>query len=514
MNNIEIVIFTLAMFFVYLALRYPFFQLPLHIDTGFYVSNHTICTRKFNFSQGWNAHFAGCSKVLPELFYSLIYLLHGGKRYKIYSRFYYSLYNYLTAILVGYAAYILGGRSELLYYNGLIAYCLLSSEPHYGIYFESGEQFELPFQVMGFLLIWLGIESQNAYLVAGGIGLWLLEAFFIKLSSLISSGILALGAIVLLPETLLPIIMAGLVTAALYLGWILINRKNPLELIKPMAAHESHFGHHLTIKDRVSKKFIRSILRRAWFLWDIHRFMPIVPGLAMLGAVLIGNKSILFVMYITAVIITYFFQSAQIWYYTLPFLPVWAILAAFSIDWLISQGINGIAVTFLLGFLWLAIHLIQSYGRLLFRGLASLNRYVWRLYGTSMADKNLHLDETAILQRSFVKGQSMFIFGSWNQAYLLIESSYDVPLVSATRWLDYMMPGWIKVLNDHILRDPPAFLLDTDDCLDVKIMQENLGLDYRLITTFGSQFRLFAFNGFVTVGKINLDCQPYVFIRW
>ncbi len=73
------VLFTLALLPVYLIVREPFRRLPLHIDTGFYVSNHTIVTGRFRFSQGWNAHFAGCSKLVPEVFYSLVYLLHGRR---------------------------------------------------------------------------------------------------------------------------------------------------------------------------------------------------------------------------------------------------------------------------------------------------------------------------------------------------------------------------------------------------------------------------------------------------
>ena len=71
------VLFTLAVAPVYLLIRQPFRRLPLHVDSGFYVSNHTIATGRFRFSKGWNAHYAGCSKLLPEVFYSLVYLLHG-----------------------------------------------------------------------------------------------------------------------------------------------------------------------------------------------------------------------------------------------------------------------------------------------------------------------------------------------------------------------------------------------------------------------------------------------------
>lgn len=505
MSILSMSLFTLVMLPVYLALRYPFFRLPLHIDTGFYVSNHTICKRKINFSKGWNAHFAGCSKVIPELFYSVIYSVHRGKGYKSYSRFYFSLYNYMTAILVGYAAYTLGGHSEHLYYAGLVSYCLLSSEPHYGIYFESGEQFELLFHVAGFLLILLGIQNSDPYFVAGGFGIWCFDGFFIKLSSLISSGILALSIGMFFPSSLPHMAVAGSIGLGLYLAWIWANRRSVLKLVKPVIGHEKYYGHRFAIKH-----YARRFLHKAWFLWKVSRSLPIVPGLAALGGVIIGDRISFVLIYLGAVAAAYLFQSAQVWYYTIPFLPACAILAAFGVGWLSNQGINGLVVICVLGLVWLSVHVGQSYGNLLLRDIALLNRYVWEPHGVSMAEKNLCLEEVAPSLRSSVGGRSMFIFGAWNQAYVLLESSYDTPLISAGRWLDDMMPKWQRALNECFLRDPPGFLLDTDNCLDVEVFRKNLGLDYRLIGIFGSQFRLFALNGSVVRERTHLDCNPFI----
>jgi ubiquinone/menaquinone biosynthesis C-methylase UbiE len=52
--------FTLLILPFYLILRYPFFKLPLHEDTGYYVSNYTICSKKINFSKGAIMLHAGC----------------------------------------------------------------------------------------------------------------------------------------------------------------------------------------------------------------------------------------------------------------------------------------------------------------------------------------------------------------------------------------------------------------------------------------------------------------------
>ena len=497
-------LFTVLMLPVYLALRYPFFRLPLHIDTGFYVSNHTICTRKINLSKGWNAHFAGCSKVIPELFYSLIYLLHGGTRYKFYSRLYYSLYNYGTAILIGYGAYVLGGESEILYYGGLITFCMISSEPHYGVYFESAEQFELPFQVIGFLLIVLGLEGRNPYFVAGGFGVWVLGSFFIKLSSLIGGSIFGLGIVLLCPASLPYVALAGLIGLGLYVAWVSMNGRSVLELIKPLIGHESYFEHRFRFDHYVDRA-----VKKTSFLYKISSAVPVVPGLAVLGAVVIGDKINPLLLYLVAVAATYFFQAAQVWYYAIPFLPPLAILAAFGAVSLSDQGVNGLAAMWLLGIVWLGVHLGQAHGRLMLRGLESLNRYAWQPHGTFMADKNLRLEEIVPVLRSHVRGRRMFVFGAWNQAYVLLDTSYDTPLVSAARWLDSVASDWQRNLNRRLLTDTPEYLLDTDDCLDVEAIRRRMGLDFRLAVAPSPQFRLFALNGSNHLEKPDLDCRSF-----
>jgi SAM-dependent methyltransferase len=502
--NLAMVALSILFLPLFLALRWPFFRLPLHVDTGFYVSNHTICTRRIEFSKGWNAEFAGCSKVIAEFFYSAVYLLHGGKDYKSYSRFYYSFYNYAIAMLIGYTSYLVGGQVESLYYLGLVTYSLVSSEPHYGIYFESGEQFELLFQVLGFLLIVFGIEHRNAYLVALGFASWLFDGFFIKLTALISSGVLAVGIALAFPESLPHLAVAGLIGAGSYVAWILVNGKNPFRLLRPLIGHEYHYGHRLGIGKYASRLFVKT----SWLLWQVTRSLPIIPALAVLGWLVI-HPGVMFLLgiYLLAVVGAYFFQATRVWYYTLPLIPGMAILAASAVLWVINLGPKGIVAAIALGLLWLAIHLIQSYGRLLVGGVASLNLYAWRPHGSAMAEKNFHLDEMAPSLAACVRGRSLFVCGSWNQAYVLLESSYDTPLVCAAHWLDSMVPGWQRVLNERFLQEPPAFLLDTDECFEVEVIKQNLGLDYRSVGSFGP-FRLFGLNSSERQ-VVNLDCEPF-----
>lgn len=503
--SMEVVAFTSFMLPVYLALRWPFFRLPLHIDTGFYVSNHTICTQHINFSKGWNANFAGCSKVLPEYFYSVIYLLHGGEKYKFYSRFYYSLYNYITAIFVGCGSYMVAGSDEMYYYLGLVIYCLLSSEPHYGVYFENAEQFELSFQVVGLLLLYGGLLQANGVLVGAGIGLWVLESFFVKLSSIGSTAVLAAGVAILLPASIPFSLLFGLAAGLLWIGWVLANGRNPLLLFQPLVGHETYFAHNISLH-----YYARQALDKWRFLLNIIQSQPIIPCIALLGFVPASRAAPFFLLVLLAIGMSYIFQAAGVWYYAIPFLPVWSLLAALASGWLLKQGTNGIILVIMLMITWLGNHILQSYGRLAFRGLESLNRYTWRPHGEAMAAKNLALEGAASAIRSQVNGHRLFIFGAWNQAYVLLGTSYETPIISAVVWLDEIKPGWWRELNQQLVHDPPQYLLDTDNCLNFQLLEHKMGLEYQLIDIQPPSFRLLKLVSYrPVVGCLDLDARPY-----
>src|SRR5262245_37184829 len=184
-----------------MILRWPYLWLPLHIDTGFYVSNHTILNRRFSYAEGWNAEYGGCSKALPEWFFSRIYLAVGGARYVLWSRVWIGILQWLTALLVGSVSFTLTGGSEEAWAAGVLIYTVFSAEPQHGIYFESGEQFEVLFQTAAVALLAGGFEVNNGLCIFAGMGLWMFDALFIKLSSLLGLAV-ALGGILLFKPAL------------------------------------------------------------------------------------------------------------------------------------------------------------------------------------------------------------------------------------------------------------------------------------------------------------------------
>jgi len=540
--TVTMIAFAIALLPLYFAIRWPFFSLALHRDTGFYVANSTICSGRIRFERGWNATYAGCSKVVPEFFYSLIYLVHGGgDQYKFYSRFYYSLYCYVVAIMTGYLAYMMEG-SIVAFYAGSMIFALLSSEPHYGVYFESGEQFELLPQVAGFAAMYGGVTSGHAWIAGAGVGLWVLESLFIKLSSLPAAVILGVGVGYLLPASMLYSVCYSLAAVGLYLAWLKYNGKSLADLLRPMIGHERYSGHKLSIES-----YMERIVSKVAFLLFITFSHPMIPILAMVGSLanrgnvlytlfylvgisipfalaldhwtwLVGRRKrvvlllyflalalgvlpslsslassangttvVLLSVYLFGVFVCYVIQAARVWYYTLPFLPVIALLATSGAMALLEMGTVGWVSCFGLLALWAVLNWWRSYAM----NPEQREQWTWVPHRVT-PDKNYALNDIAPQLRELIGKQTLLIYGLYNQGYVLLETSYPVPMVAPSLYLDLMHPDWEKELHERMVHTPPAFVLDSERSFDPHELEKKTGLNYETVKEFDCGFTLFA----------------------
>lgn len=486
---------TAALLPVYLAVRGIFARLPLHIDTGFYVSNHAVAARRWRFGRGWNARFAGGSKVLPEAFYTAVYL--GGRgRYRERSRLWAGLVNYATAILVGWVSWRLGGRTEAAYLAGLVSYALISSEPFYGVYFENAELFELPFQAVGFGLMAVGTIEGAPTWVGVGAGLWFFESGFVKLSSLPAAAILSAAAVALEPRALGPAAVGVGAATALYLAWIVSLGRRPADLLGALVGHEAQ-----SARRELEREGPGRLWRKARMLGTILGGVPVIPALAAAGLAAPGAARDWVTIYFGAVLAAFLFQTSRVWYYSIPLLVPLALSAARAELWALERwpaapwALGGLAAG------WAAL-MAARYVRPGDRDAA-----VWAPHGAAMAAKNRQLEEAAPAIREATGGRPFLVIGCWCQAYLLLDAAYDTPLVCAAPWLEAMHPGWRRELNEQISAQPPEFLLDTDGALDPAALERHLGLRYEPAGTFGSTagFRLHRFTGSGPAPQPDLD---------
>ncbi len=486
------VLYTVLAFPLYLLLRYPFRRLPLHTDTGFYVSNHTICTRRFRFSEGWNARYAGCSKVIPEFFYSLVYLAHSPKDatigstrmgYKEWSRLWASVYNFLTAICVGILCSLFADGSPVHYVTGLTVFALLSTECQYGVYFECAELFEILFEVAGIAVFLLGMQMYNLALITLGALLWAAAACFVKLSAAVAALVVYSCVVAMNPSALFGVVCGAGVVFVGFIVWVHVNGGRPIQQFQALRGHEAAFdqwanGHGW--RHRLEEK-TRTLLRA------VGR-EPIIPILALVGAVFGGSLPALVWVYSIAVAVAYVAQATDCRYYLIPLLPPMAIFASHGVHWLLGAGVIGQSAVVLLAAAWLVRNPLRA-GWL---DMRRLNEWCWRGFRSSWdAQRNAEWERAAGNVRHLCKGDPFLIYGPANQIYALAGVSYTTAIVTPEHYLDHVAPQWQREHNDRMVNHLAHWILDTDRCFDAAEARQRLGLDYRMTHILPGDGRLY-----------------------
>lgn len=485
---------TVAVFLAFLWTRRTFDRLSLHYDTGFYVSPHTVMTGRVCYAKGWNARYAGCCKVLPEFFFARAYLTarrrsrqscptEAGRAYARLFRFRLSLYQFVTAMIVGVLAYQWFGNDLAFYYAGLVSFCLLVSEAQYGNYHECAESFELLPQAAAVLLLAMGLSASNPLCIAAAAFVWSLDAFFIKLSSLVSWVVLFGIATALHHAAILPILL-GIVTAGLlYLLW---RRACGAELVaswRALVGHEKSFNRRnrrLGLVHRVREKLSclgRVVVRQ-----------PVIPLLAAVGVFQPEAHSWLLIAYLLGTASALVVQATDCRYYLIPMLPPLALLGACGVVSLWTAGWLGAGLVLALLLTWLFLNVVHPRRM----GDQPLNRWCWRNFRPEAEiARNETLERAAPNISSVVAGRSMLVFGPLTQAYVLTGAGYETQLISPDHHLDDMDPGWQAELNRRLVGDPPAFVLDTNRCFAAHVARSRLGLDYRLVLDAGTDLLLY-----------------------
>lgn len=474
---------TIVFFPIYLLLRKPFQKLPLHIDTGFYVSNHTIARKRFDFSKGWNAHYAGCSKVVPELFYSMTYLLHGSAGYARWSRFYASLFNYLTAITVGLLTCAVFEFDTGCYLAGLAAYALISSEPHWGGYFECGEFFHVLTDTGAVLMLLHGLERADLVWVGAAVFFFVSGACFIKLSAGVAFAVVFAGVALWHSSFALSMLWGAVAALVVFAAWVHLNGQSVLGLLGPLCGHERVFSqgadwraiaHRLREKDRT---FYRVVKQQPWFM-----------VLALIGLLFARPANPVFWFYATGCLAAYLAQAADCRYYLIPFWPVLAVLAGSGALAILEMGLVGIALVTGLLIAWIFWNTVRAF-RLPDR---ELNLWCWAGgVRAEEADRNFVLQRVCEELRANIGTGSMLVYGPRNQAYSILGTSYVTPIVAPEIYLDEMVPAWQDRLNPQLLADPPEWIMDTGRCFNARQVRARLGLDYRMSHFAGDTLQVY-----------------------
>ena len=361
---------------------------------------------------------------------------------------------------------------------------MLSSEPHWGGYHESGEQFEVLPQVVAVICLFVGLGDGVWWLCSLAAFVWAAETFFIKLSSAAGFLVLFAAAVWLQPWTIWPILGGGVVAGAAYLLWLWRMGRDLPGMLGSLWGHEVSLGRRFD-----PPALIHRLREKTGRLADTIGRQPIIPLLAVYGLLASGPLPTLMWWYLVAVAVTYLAQGADIRYYLILFWPVAALLGANGVAALLAAPAVGYPVLAGLALAWLMHNVVRVY----LADVKTLNRWSWAgMLGQRACDRNLELSRCSQELGRLCRGKSLFVYGPYNQACVLAEASYPTPIVSAASWMDDVDPQWQTHLNQRLIESAPDCVLDTDRCFAAAAVRTHLGLDYELTHVLGDYLRLYA----------------------
>ncbi|HEX4352401.1 MAG TPA: hypothetical protein VHZ95_05790, partial [Polyangiales bacterium] len=232
---VALVVFALA----YRAYRARFADLPLHMDTAFYVTNQTVRRTRYRPFRGWNALFSGGGRLLPEFVHSSLFLRFGARGYAVRFRALYSWLAFIAATMTGLVAQQWFARPFAFWIAALITAALLA-EVQYGGYFESAEAFELAMQTSAVAIALFGLDRHDTVLECVALVIVWLDVVLVKLTSAFGALSLSIALVIANRSMTLPALIIAGVSIGLYLALARRSGRPIRELLQAMRRHEQY----------------------------------------------------------------------------------------------------------------------------------------------------------------------------------------------------------------------------------------------------------------------------------
>lgn len=453
---------------LYSRFRARFARLPLHMDSGFYVTNDAIVERRYRPFRGWNTYFSGNGRLLPEWAHSALYLRTGAQYYAESFRSLYTWLAFVAAVGHGLTAAALL-RTPDAFWPGAITSAVLLSEAQYGPYFESAEAFEVALQGLGLACVCWGLALGFVWLPALGLGLLWLDVVLVKSSAALPSALVSLvvaahgGGLRLATFMLAALGLLGvglLLTAA---------EPSVQEKLLYMKRHE-----HYVRRNYSNPLHLTAV--KLGFSAKLLACEPLLPLFAALGALALAGQRIgprvpepglwAYAALGGGALLALLTQGNRVWYYMLPFVGLLGPLCAAAelyIERVLGE-LPGVLCALVVIALAALINLSKVRGRDVrlhnLRVFAPYNRR-GAPFGTRFAQSNYEVQQACEQLRERVRGHSVLVVGGHNQAYLQLEAAYATPIVSVCE-LSAAVSGDLR----HFLPGPPQqrapeYILDT-----------------------------------------------------
>ncbi|OGV72775.1 MAG: hypothetical protein A3K19_28260 [Lentisphaerae bacterium RIFOXYB12_FULL_65_16] len=536
-----ILLFFLMGTVLYLTLNRPFLNLACHQDAGWHSYWAAFHNRGVSLRQQMNV-LVGCTRLGSKFLFRLWFALFGVGDPERISRRVFLAWNWATAGL------LLAGMSILLpnqFALGAvvwIVYLVGSSNPFFGIHFETAERSALLLSVaICVLVVSCLARPAQPWLIGLVVFLMFMSSLLFKISQLVEYFPLWLVALWHEPGWDRLLFSVAGATAAIVLFFLFLWRNGLLlqenlgvigyaarpraspntdpETLCPKIAQSVRVGllRRLLLAlvlcpvwPKLAPVAMRiawrpySTVRAAWhFMPPLLRSSRCLLLLVLLGLVLRPHYPIperLAVAWLAGCLTAIVLQGRFFYFHFIPCLPAASILAGMGIWKLwgpLSAGhAPAVGLTSLLAVLLLLdlTHIV----RLLSRTCPTpLELRLWPVADWHIMEKNLAAAEVAgYITETTREDDYVLVWGCVPQLHVLCGRRSPINWLNTNSGLmDPVLPTWRTILVENVTRLRPQLLIQFDEDLDLPGLERDTGLDYSPDRTFyHGRYRVFRLN--------------------
>ena len=378
---------------VLLFFRRLYEQVPLHMDTGYFVSNSTIHHRRWSYRDGWGSWASLCGRLIPEFVYSHLFLLGRPGVAADYKR---NFRRFDTCMGLVFAAgvAVLAPRYAVSPAYAFLAAFTLVSLPVLGVFYESCEKFSIVLWVYA----WAALLSGVPWLAVTGAALLWIDVFFVKATSwpvACAASAWALWAFGL------PVVLAGAIPALLWMALVVSCGQDLRSLLGVVRRHQSFL--------KGGKTWLVILSEKAWMIYR-QVALPYVLVILFLSK---GHADVLFGVFFVGGFLSMVMQPNDVWYFTIVLVPALALsTGAFPVLLAIVAVYTLLDAT------------VDEWTRYELMWIPHRNSIEWRV--------DWAIDKTFEVQPHT---RPIFVDGPWTQIYILAGEAYPTKYIANAPWM-------------------------------------------------------------------------------
>lgn len=522
-------IYFFSAFLFYWIVNRPFVKLVCHQDAGWHAYWAASRNKGVDLRQQLNI-LMGCARIGSMYPYLLWFKLFGIQNPEFISRKVFLVLNCCTSVILFFALRVFIPEQTVLSFLIPFVYLLFSSNPFWGIHYETSERTTNFINAIIFLLVSFFLVIPNGYLLGVVVFLMFLSALFFKVTQLVEYFAIWLFIMIYTWKMIyLPVSMIGAAVAlAIFyfflkskglwvrenlgvLGYLSLNYKKPSDTIKDIERK---------IDTLVSNAALKKVLKLLVNKIEGKRYEKIISNMLVAGGkisyrlryfgsnIYCSSRSVILwsclglfltphfrsaeyfaVFWLIGCFINIFLQGKFLPFHYIPSLIPLALLSGLGLYkiWLGATAFSWWSWLFC-SLVVIVLYIDLKYILSIFSGnnQSPIDYKLWTNSDREMLEKNFAACEIAnYIKENTSEDDYIFVWGCVPQLHVLCQRRSPIGWLNTNDSLmSPTFPEWKKVMLLNLIKTMPKFLIQFEKDLNLTALEEATGLKYKFDRTF------------------------------